>query len=107
MSVSGENQCSAAFCDFQPAGQTGFSTGEYQKAVSTERMWRFVRNSCQPGKRQHGDLVISHGRFPTVIVWQVGSGVLCERSQPVSVNKFCCQFEVTSHERKLFEDHHA
>lgn len=66
MGVLGENQRSAPFSNVEPASLTGLTSCQHKKAITAKRVRRLVRDSCQTGERQHRDLVISHGRFPTV-----------------------------------------
>ena len=65
MGVFGKNQSPTPFSDVEPAGPARLAAGQHQKAITAEWVWPLVRDSCQTSERQHGDLVISHGKFPT------------------------------------------
>ena len=65
MGVFGKNQRTTPFSDVKPASQARLAAGQHKKAITAEWVWPIVRDSCQTSERQHGDLVISHGKFPT------------------------------------------
>ena len=65
MGVFGKNQRPTPFSDVEPACPARLAAGQHKKAITAEWVRPLMRDSCQTGERQHGDLVISHGKFPT------------------------------------------